>query len=479
MGGDTDLCFLSAVEQGRLLREGEASALDLLEAQVAQMERVNPVVNAVVTPTVALARAAAVASDARRAAGDALGPLDGLTVGVKDLFLTRGVRTTFGSPIYAEQIPDIDHLVVAREKAAGMLMVGKTNTPEFGAGAQTFNAVFGVTRNPYDLSRTCGGSSGGSAVALACGMTALADGSDFGGSLRAPAAWCNIAGFRPSPGRVPSHPTKLPWNTLSVHGPMARSVADLALFLSAIAGPDARAPLSIEQAPSLFAAPLARDFKGTRVAWSANLGFLPIDPEIAEVCAAAVPVLEELGCVVEEAAPDFHGASEIFKTLRAAKFAVERHDEIAAHRDLIKRTVIGNAEAGMRQSGLQVSQAEAQRAQLWHQVREFMDTHEFMVTPVNPVAPFSVDQETLSEIGGVKMDTYVDWGALRHVISLLGLPSLSVPCGFTAAGLPVGLQITGRHHADFEVLQLGYAYEQATGWWRQHPPLCQAQRGSS
>jgi amidase len=353
----------------------------LLEVQLAQIERLNPAVNAIVTPTVALARKAAAASDARRAGGNTLGPVDGLTVGVKDLFLTQGVRTTFGSPIYADQIPDTDHLIVAREKAAGMVMVGKTNTPEFGAGAQTFNPVFGVTRNPYNLSRTCGGSSGGSAVALACGMTALADGSDFGGSLRAPAAWCNVAGLRPSPGRVPSHPTKLPWNTLSVHGPMARSVADLALFLSAIAGPDGRAPLSIEQSASLFAAPLARNFSGVRVAWSANLGYLPIDAEIAEVCAAAMPVLEQLGCVVEEAAPDFRGASEIFKTLRAAKFAVERHEEIQAHRDRIKRTVIGNAEAGMRQSGLEVSRAEAQRAQLWHQVREFMDTHEFMVTP--------------------------------------------------------------------------------------------------
>jgi amidase len=348
-------------------------------------------------------------------------------------------------------------------------MVGKINTPEFGAGAQTFNEVFGVTRNPYDLSRTCGGSSGGSAVALACGMTALANGSDFGGSLRAPAAWCNIAGFRPSPGCVPSYPSKLPWNTLSVHGPMARTVEELALYLCAITGPDRRAPLSIERPASLFAAPLARDFGVTRVAWSADLGYLPMDAQIDEVCAAALPVFEHLVCHIEDCAPDFRGASEIFKTLRASKFAVERYEELQLHRDRIKRTIIGNAEAGLRQSGLEVSQAEAQRAQLWHSVREFMDTHEFMLTPVNPVPPFSAEQETLTEIGGVKMDTYVDWGALRHVISLLGLPSLSVPCGFTAAGLPVGLQITGRHHADFAVLQLGHAFEQATNCWRRRP----------
>ena len=471
MSKDGDLCFLPAVEQKRLLEAREVSAVELLEAQLAQTERVNPAVNAIVTPTVELARAAALASDARRASGAALGVLDGLTVGVKDLFLTQGVRTTFGSPIYADHIADSDHLIVEREKAAGAVMIGKTNTPEFGAGAQTFNAVFGVTRNPYDLSLTCGGSSGGSAVALACGMSALANGSDFGGSLRAPAAWCNVAGFRPSPGRVPSHPTKLPWNTLSVHGPMARTVADLALYLCAIAGPDRRAPLSIEQPASLFAAPLARDFGATRLAWSADLGYLPMDPEIVEVCAAAIPVFEHLGCKVEHDAPDFRGASEIFKTLRAAKFAVDRYQELQLHRDRIKRTIIGNAEAGLRQTGLEVSQAEAKRAELWHSVRQFMDSHEFMLTPVNPVPPFSAEQETLTEIGGVKMDTYVDWGALRHVISLLGLPSVSVPCGFTAAGLPVGLQITGRHNADFDVLQLGHAFEQATGWWRRRPPL--------
>jgi amidase len=461
MSADEDLCFLPAREQRRLLEAGELSAVELLEAQLRRIERVNPQVNAIVTLTAEAARESAVASDARRARGEPQGVLDGLTVGVKDLFLTRGVRTTFGSPIHAEHVPDSDHLVVEREKAAGAVLVGKTNTPEFGAGAQTFNPVFGTTLNPYDTSLTCGGSSGGSAVALACGMVSLADGSDFGGSLRAPAAWCNVAGLRPSPGRVPSYPTKLPWSTLSVHGPMARTVADLALFLAAIAGPDPRSPIAIEVPPERFLAPLARDFDGVRIAWSPDLGYLPVDAEVQAVCAAALPALESLGCRVDAACPDFHGASEVFKTLRAAKFAVDRHDELRDHRARIKRTVIENAEAGLRQSGLEVSQAEAARAQLWHRVREFMQRYEFMVTPVNPVPPFPADQETVTAIGGVKMATYVDWGALRHVVSLLGLPSLSVPCGFTAAGLPVGLQITGRHHCDFEV---------ATGHWRRRPP---------
>jgi amidase len=471
MSEQTDLCYLPAVEQARLLDTRQLSAVELLDAHLAQLARVNPVVNAVVTLTDDAARNAARASDERRARGLRASPIDGLTLGVKDLFLTRGVRTTFGSPIYADFVPQTDHLIVEREKAAGAVIVGKTNTPEFGAGAQTFNPVFGITRNPYDPTRTCGGSSGGSAVALACGMLALADGSDFGGSLRAPAAWCNVAGFRPSPGRVPSFPTRQAWSTLSVHGPMARTIADLALFLRAIAGPDPRTPLAIEQPAEIFAAPLARDLRGVRVAWSPDLGHLPVDGEIVQICEAAVAVLSQLGCVVEPAHPDFTGASEIFKTLRAAKFAVDRVDEIDQHRDLVKRTVIDNAETGLRQSGLEVSRAEVRRGELWQRVRAFMNTHEFMVTPVNPVAPFPADQETLTEIGGVRLDTYVDWGALRHVVSLLGLPSVSVPCGFTTDGLPVGLQITGRHHQDLAVLQVAHAYEDATGWWRRRPPL--------
>ena len=466
---DTDLCFKPATEIAQLLASRALSAVELLQAQLAQIERVNPAVNAIVTLTADAAMEAAKRADDASARGQSLGPLHGLTVGVKDLFLTRGVRTTFGSPIYAGQVPDSDHLIVEREKSAGAVMVGKTNTPEFGAGAQTFNEVFGVTRNPYELEKTCGGSSGGGAVALACGMVTLADGSDFGGSLRAPAAWCNIAGMRPSPGRVPVYPTRLPWNTLSVHGPMARTAADLALFLQGIAGPDSRSPISIEQPASIFAKDLNRDFKGVKVAWSRDLGYLPVDSDVAAVCDSQRQVLVDLGCEVVDVHPDFAGASDIFKTLRAAKFAIDRRDEIAQHRARIKQTVLDNAQAGFDLGGMDAYEAEERRATLWHRVREFMNDYEFMAWPVNPVPPFSADQETLTEIGGVKLDTYVDWGALRHVVSTVGLPSVSMPCGFTQRGLPTGLQFTGRHHADFDVLQLAHAYEGATGYWRQHP----------
>ena len=467
----TELCYMTAVEMSAKLRARKFSAVELVQAHLDRIDVVNTQVNAFVTLDADGALEQARAADTALAKGAPLGPLHGLPIGVKDLFMTAGMRTTYASPIYADFVPTTDHLIVEREKRAGAIILGKTNTPEFGAGAQTFNAVFGTTLNPYDLSRTCGGSSGGSAVALACGMAALADGSDFGGSLRAPAAWCNVAGLRPSPGRVPSYPTKLGWNTLSVHGPMARTAADLALFMSAIAGPDPRSPISIEQDPALFAQPLERNFKDVRIAWSRDLGYLPVDAEVAALCEAHRGVFSELGCDVVETHPNMQGATEIFKILRAAKFAIDRRDELAAHRDLIKQTVIDNAEAGFRLSGMAASQAEEQRTALWHHVREFMGDYEFMIWPVTPVPPFPAAQETLMEVGGVKMETYVDWGALRHVVSVVGLPSVSVPVGFTVDGLPIGLQITGRHNEDFAVLQLAHAFEAATGHWQCHPKL--------
>ncbi len=327
---DTTLCFTGAAELARMIRAKIVSAREVMAAHLTQIERVNAQVNAIVTMDEGEALLAqAAAADEALANGDAPGPLHGLPLGVKDLVLTRGMRTTYGSRIYADFVPDRDGLIVEREKAAGAIIVGKTNTPEFGAGAQTFNEVFGETRNPYDLSKTCGGSSGGSAVALACGMLPLADGSDFGGSLRNPAAFCNVVGFRPSPGRVPVWPARLGWFTLSVQGPMARSVADVALFLSAIAGPDTRSPISIEQPASLFAQPLERDFKGVHIAWSRDLGYLPVEPVITEVCDAQRGVFGQLGCEVADAEPDFSDATQVFKDLRAWRFALERGEELA------------------------------------------------------------------------------------------------------------------------------------------------------
>jgi amidase len=394
--------------------------------------------------------------------GKPVGQLHGLPHAVKDLALTDGIRTTFGSRIYKDFIPGEDALFVERLKHAGAIIIGKTNTPEFGAGSQTFNEVFGATRNPYDLSKTCGGSSGGAAVALACGMLPLADGSDLGGSLRNPASFCNVVGFRPSPGRVPSHPVTLAWNTLAVEGPMARTVQDVALLLSVMAGADERSPISINEPGSIFSRPLQRDFKGARVAWSRDLGRYPVQPVVNAVFDRARSVFAGLGCQVDDGQPDFNDADEIFQTLRAWLFAQTRGDDFIKHRSLMKDTVTWNIEQGLKLSGADVARAEARRTQFYHRAREFMGRYEFLILPVSQVAPFPVEIDWVREINGVKMGSYIDWMGSCYAITLTGLPAISVPCGFTSDGLPIGLQIVGRHQRDFDVLQLAFAFEQAT-----------------
>ena len=298
MSEHTGICFTSAVELAARIRRREVSAREVMAAFLTQIERLNPQVNAIPTLLPERAEAGAEAADRALAAGEATGVLHGLPIAIKDLVATRGIRTTFGSPIYADHVPDQDEIIVERLHAAGAVIIGKTNTPEFGAGSQTFNPVFGKTRNPYDLERTCGGSSGGAAVSLACGMLPIADGSDLGGSLRNPASFCNVVGFRPSPGRVPQWPAEDLWEPLSVQGPIARSVADAALLLSAIAGPDPRVPIAIDEPGEVFRAPLERDFAGTRVAWSPDLGRYEVEPEVVEVCERSLPILEDLGCSV-------------------------------------------------------------------------------------------------------------------------------------------------------------------------------------
>ncbi|HEY9431224.1 MAG TPA: amidase [Blastocatellia bacterium] len=458
-----EICFIDAVDLARMIRDKEVSALEVMTAFLSQIEQVNPKVNAVcsfIGEEAALN--AAKKADEKLAKGEPVGPLHGLPHAVKDLALTDGIRTTFGSRIYKDFIAGEDALFVERLKQGGAIIIGKTNTPEFGAGSQTFNEVFGATRNPYNLSKTCGGSSGGAAVALACGMLPLADGSDLGGSLRNPASFCNVVGFRPSPGRVPSHPVMLAWNTLAVEGPMGRTVQDVALLLSVMAGPDERSPISINEPGSTFSRPLQRDFKGARIAWSRDLGRYPVQPVVNEVCDRARSVFAALGCQVDDGQPDFNDADEIFQTLRAWAFAQTRGDDFIKHRSLMKDTVIWNIEQGLKLSGVDVARAEAKRTQLYHRVREFMERYEFLILPVSQVAPFPVDIDWVREINGVKMGSYIDWMATCYAITLTGLPAISVPCGFTSDGLPIGLQIVGRHQRDFDVLQLAFAFEQAT-----------------
>lgn len=447
----------------RRLRRRDVSAQEVLDAHLLQIERVNPKVNAIVTLTVEKARLQAKRADEAAAKGQFLGPLHGLPVAHKDLEDTQGIRTTYGSPIYRDHVPEHNSLLVERVWRAGAVLVGKTNTPEFGAGAQTFNTVFGATRNPYDLTKTCGGSSGGAAVSVACRMAALADGSDLGGSLRIPASFCSVVGLRPSPGRVPYVPAISAWNTLSVLGPMARTVEDAALLLSAIAAPDGRAPLSIHEAGSNFARPLGRDFKGVRVAWCSQFGGLPFEPSVRELFAARRKSFELLGCAVEEAAPDFSDADEVFKVLRALSFHQQYAPLVEKHRDQIKQTVIEEVERGARLGGPEIGRAETLRSRLFVRLAEFLERYEFFVLPTAQALPFPIEQPYVAEVDGVRMGSYIDWFRSCYYISVTGLPAISAPAGFTEEGLPIGLQIVGRHQDDWGVLQLAHAFEQAAG----------------
>jgi len=471
---NSDICFMTATEMVQRIRAKELSCREVMEAHLAQIERVNPIVNAIVTRIPSeQALALADAADETLVQSKEIGPLHGLPIAHKDLVPTKGMRTTFGSPIFKDFIPEDDGLIVERLKKAGAITIGKTNTPEFGAGSQTFNPVFGETLNPYDTAKTCGGSSGGAAVSLACGMLPLADGSDMGGSLRNPGNFCNIAGFRTSPGRVPVWPSPAPWLPIAVQGPMARTVQDAALMLSTIAGPDARGPIAIAEPGSTFNRSLERNFKGVKIAWSKDLGELPVDPRVTQALEDQRHVFDDLGCIVEEGQPDFSNADEIFKVWRAWRFELQLGEYLESHRELMKETVIWNIEAGQKLTGPQIGRAAVKHAELFQRVREFMETYEFLICPVNQVPPFDITQRWIKEINGVQMETYIDWMKSCYYITVTGHPAVSVPCGFTPEGLPVGMQIVGRHNADFGVLQLANAFEKATEFWKQHPTIAE------
>jgi amidase len=469
--GASSVCFMSAVEMAGLIRAKKLSAREALAAHLTQIERVNPKVNAIVTLVPELAAAAAAKADEMQARGETLGPLHGLPVAHKDLLDTRGIRTTFGSPLYKDNVPTEDDIVVERMRRAGAITIGKTNTPEFGSGSQTFNTVFGATHNPYDLTKTCGGSSGGAAVALACGLVPVASGSDTGGSLRNPAAFCNVVGFRPSPGRVPNPRAPFAWLTLSTSGCLGRSVADLAFALSTIAGPDARAPLSINEPGERLARSLNRSFKGVRVAWFKDLGGVPFDPRVRAVVDAHRKTFESLGCIVDQAEPDFAPAEVTFRVLRAWNTANSYGERFRAHPEAFKDTLTGEIEEGLRLTGTDVARAEAAHGQLWRRFQAFLEKYEYFVLPTTQLPPFDVNTPYPTEIAGVKFDNYIDWMKSCWYISATGNPAASVPAGFTPEGLPVGVQIVGRANEDFGVLQLADAFEQVTGFGKRHPAI--------
>jgi amidase len=465
---DAELCFTGARRLAQMIRTRKVSASEVMRAFIAQIERVNPRVNAIVTllPEQALKEAKKLERKGAR-----LGPLAGLPIAYKDLIDTRGIRTTKGSPIYRDHVPAEDHSLVERLRAAGAITLGKTNTPEFGAGSQTFNAVFGATRNPYDLSRTCGGSSGGAAVAVACGMLPFADGSDLAASLRNPANYCNVAGFRPTPGRVPNYPAANAWDTQPVLGPVGRTVADAAFLLAAMAGPDPRVPISITEPGKAFAKSLARDFRGARVAWSASLGGLPMDERVLRALAPQRKVFASLGCRMEDAEPDFDGATEAFETLRALSFSLRLAPLLRTHRGELKDTVVWNIEQGLRLDGERIARAERLRTELFQRMRRFFERYDFLVAPVNQLPPFPVELDYPREISGVAMGNYLDWMKSCYYVTITSHPAISVPAAFTDDGLPVGIQIVGRYRDDFGVLQLAHAFEQATQLWKRRPPV--------
>jgi amidase len=466
-----ELCFLTARDLRAALGRREVSAREVLAAHLDQIERLNPAVNAVITLAAEQASAAAAAADERAAAGADLPPLHGLPVAHKDLHETAGLLTTYGSPLRADYVPAEDALVIERMRQAGVITIGKTNVPEFGAGSHTFNPLFGATRNPYDRSKSAGGSSGGTAAALACGMHPIGDGSDMGGSLRNPASFNNVVGFRPSPGRVPGWPALMAWGTMGVSGPMARTVADTALLLSVLAGPDPRSPIALETPGSRFAEPLESDPRGLRVAFSPDLGgAVPVEPEVAAATTAAALVFADLGARVTDASPDFTGADEVFRTLRAWNFEATFGALEEQSPEAFKATLRDNIAQGRALSGRDLARAEQLHTTLFQRVRQFFTHYDILLLPVSQVLPFDVDLEYPTEINGVPMTDYLDWMASAYLISATGCPALSVPAAFSQGGLPIGVQLVGPHHADFAVLQAGHAFEQATQVAGRRPP---------
>ena len=467
-----DLCFLSATELQRLIRTRAVSAREVMAAHLERIARVNPKLNAIVAKLdddrcLALAGEA----DARAASGAPLPPLHGLPTAFKDLQSAVGFPFTRGSLVYKDTMPTEDSVFVERMRAAGVIPIGKTNVPEFGMGSHTFNKVYGTTVNPYDTGKSAGGPSGGAGASLASGMLPVADGSDNAGSLRNPGNFNNIVGFRPTFGLVPTAPNSLPFLGFSVNGPLARSVEDVALLMSVMAGPDPRDPSCYPSDPSVFRGALERDFRGVRVAWCPDLGGLPLDPRVREVLDARRAKFKELGCVVEDAAPDLGDAEFVFITIRSFRSAASYGPLLDQHRDLLKPDATAEIEAGRAVTNADLARAMQLHAQLMERMRKFQETYEFTLCAVNQLPPFDAKLDWPHEIAGVSMEHYIAWQKSCYWISATLRPAISVPAGFTTDGLPVGIQIVGRHREDRAVLELAHAFEQATRVGQRRPAI--------
>jgi amidase len=449
-----ELNWRPATELARLIRRKALSPVELLQAHLQAIERLNPKINAICTLAAESAMAAARRAEQMVMSGDELGLLHGVPIGIKDLTPTAGIRTTFGSPLHADHVPDEDAAVVKRIKQAGAIVVGKTNTPEFGAGANTVNRLFGATRNPWDLALTVGGSSGGGAAALASGMLPLAEGTDFGGSLRVPAAFCGVVGLRPTAGLVPRYPTPLPWDVGTVHGPMARNAEDAALLLEAMmGGADRLSPLSLTAPWQGVAAAVAqtRDLKQVRFGYAADIAEVGIDPEVGAACQAAAKRLVDCGASVEDVKFSVADGRDAYLVLRGLTMVTRFFDSL----DEIEKfepNLRGNIASGSKLTIGEIARAERKRAELWHRWRALFDRVDLLLTPTTPVSPFPVEQNYPAVIAGRKLTSYIDWIAPTFLVTLSSLPAASVPCGHTAAGLPIGLQIIGPRFAEPKIL---------------------------
>ncbi|MEW2019024.1 amidase [Rhodococcus sp. NPDC076796] len=462
-----DVHYWTAREQAAAIKNRDISAEELVSAHLSRIEEWNPSINAIVTLDRDHALELARKADAHTMSGEPLGPLHGLPIAHKDTLDTAGMRTTYGSPIFADHVPSRSQLVVERTQSAGAISIGKTNVPELGLGSHTVNPVFGATRNPYDRSRSAGGSSGGAAAALAAGLIPIADGSDTGGSLRNPASFNNVVGLRPTVGRVPIWPTKVAWGQLSVQGPLARTVGDVRLLLSVMSGSDPRSPISFDDENPEFL--YDNDVRGLRVAWAPTLGGLPVDPSVSSVLTPTVDALAGLGCHVEMACPDLTGADEIFTTLRAWQLELSYGRLLENHRNSLGEDIRWNIEQGRLLSGPDLGRCEVLRTELVARMGAFFDDYDLLIAPVSQVPPFPVEWRYPTSIDGEQMHTYLDWMRSAYLISSTGCPAMSVPGGFTAGGLPVGLQIIGPHRAEARLLQLAQAVETLTAFEQRHP----------
>jgi amidase len=461
VASDQELVRATACTIVDKLNSGEVTPLDLLDVLERRIAEVDGKVNAL--PTLCFDRARTHAKALMKKPGRERGLLAGLPVPIKDLFNVAGVKNTQGSPIFRDTISASSDIVVEHLEACGGVVYAKSNTPEFGAGANTFNEVFGATLNPWDLSRSAAGSSGGAAVALATGMAWLAHGTDMGGSLRNPASFCGVVGMRPSIGRVAHTPAFKIDRNLTVHGPMARNVEDLALLLDAMSGEHPSDPLSLLSLPTSFLSAARSGKRPKRIAYSPDLGITPVDPEVAAITRKAASRFAEAGAIVEEAHPDLREAHECFHVLRAFDFAVSKAALLRSNRDLLKPEVIWNIEQGLKLSVEQLERAEAQRVAMAARTIEFFKTYDLLLTPATIVPPFPIENRYVAECAGHTFDNYVEWLAIVYAITLVCCPALSLPCGFTTSGLPVGLQMVAVPRGEAQLLAGAKALEDILG----------------